>query len=101
MDFFFEGGREHDDIYEIMSGYIMGETGSWGYSQTGVLSYRVRENETSNTATMHKLILCCLIIVTFSCPLSSLPIINASEMSYQHSGKSLLTLMVIMQGLEQ
>ncbi|NXA63990.1 UTS2 protein, partial [Mohoua ochrocephala] len=34
---------------------------------------------------MHKLILCCLIIVSFSCPLSSLPIINASEMSYQHS----------------
>lgn len=26
--FFFEGGREHDDIYEVMSGYIMGETGS-------------------------------------------------------------------------
>uniref|UniRef100_A0A8C3NEY4 Uncharacterized protein n=1 Tax=Geospiza parvula TaxID=87175 RepID=A0A8C3NEY4_GEOPR len=34
---------------------------------------------------MHKLILCCLIIICFSCPLSSLPIINASEMSYQHS----------------
>ncbi|NXO71977.1 UTS2 protein, partial [Phainopepla nitens] len=34
---------------------------------------------------MHKLILCCLIIINFSCPLSSLPIINASEMSYQHS----------------
>ncbi|XP_068027481.1 urotensin-2 [Anomalospiza imberbis] len=34
---------------------------------------------------MHKLILCCLIIVSFSCPLLSLPIINASEMSYQHS----------------
>ncbi|NWT81435.1 UTS2 protein, partial [Lanius ludovicianus] len=34
---------------------------------------------------MHKLILCCLIIVSFSCPLLSLPIINTSEMSYQHS----------------
>ncbi|XP_021389958.1 urotensin-2 [Lonchura striata] len=34
---------------------------------------------------MNKLILCCLIIVSFSCPLLSLPIINASEMSYQHS----------------
>ncbi|NXQ23362.1 UTS2 protein, partial [Alaudala cheleensis] len=34
---------------------------------------------------MHKLILCCLIIISFSCPLSSLPIINASEMSYQHA----------------
>ncbi|XP_054148039.1 urotensin-2 [Melozone crissalis] len=34
---------------------------------------------------MHKLILCCLIIICFSCPLLSLPIINASEMSYQHS----------------
>ncbi|XP_041275747.1 urotensin-2 [Onychostruthus taczanowskii] len=34
---------------------------------------------------MHKLILCCLIIISFSCPLLSLPIINASEMSYQHS----------------
>ncbi|NWW65390.1 UTS2 protein, partial [Ifrita kowaldi] len=33
---------------------------------------------------MHKLILCCLIIFSFSCPLLSLPIINASEMSYQH-----------------
>lgn len=39
-------------------------------------------------ATMHKLILCCLIIISVSCPLLSLPIINASEMSYQHSGKS-------------
>ncbi|XP_057231578.1 urotensin-2 [Malurus melanocephalus] len=34
---------------------------------------------------MHKLILCCLILVSFSCPLSSLPILNASEMSYQLS----------------
>ncbi|NXT05084.1 UTS2 protein, partial [Prunella fulvescens] len=34
---------------------------------------------------MHKLILCCLIIISFSCPLLSVPIINASEMSYQHS----------------
>ncbi|NXA84291.1 UTS2 protein, partial [Thryothorus ludovicianus] len=34
---------------------------------------------------MHKLILWCLIFFSFSCPLSSLPIINASEMSYQHS----------------
>ncbi|NWH90312.1 UTS2 protein, partial [Aegithalos caudatus] len=34
---------------------------------------------------MHKLILCCLIIVSFSCPLSTLPILDASEMSYQHS----------------
>uniref|UniRef100_A0A8D2NVG9 Urotensin 2 n=1 Tax=Zosterops lateralis melanops TaxID=1220523 RepID=A0A8D2NVG9_ZOSLA len=33
---------------------------------------------------MHKLILCCLIIVSFSCPLSTLPIIDTSEMSYQH-----------------
>uniref|UniRef100_A0A8C3K0S2 Urotensin 2 n=1 Tax=Calidris pygmaea TaxID=425635 RepID=A0A8C3K0S2_9CHAR len=34
---------------------------------------------------MHKLVFCCLIIVSFSYPLSSLPIINASEMSYQLS----------------
>ncbi|NXJ84678.1 UTS2 protein, partial [Trogon melanurus] len=34
---------------------------------------------------MHKLVFCCLIITSFSCPLSSLPIINASEMSYQLS----------------
>uniref|UniRef100_A0A8B9FQT1 Urotensin 2 n=1 Tax=Amazona collaria TaxID=241587 RepID=A0A8B9FQT1_9PSIT len=34
---------------------------------------------------MHKLVFCCLIIIGFSCPLSSLPIINASEMSYQLS----------------
>ncbi|KFP44328.1 Urotensin-2, partial [Chlamydotis macqueenii] len=34
---------------------------------------------------MHKLVFCCLIIISFSCPLSSLPIINASEMSYQLS----------------
>ncbi|KAM6312897.1 UTS2 protein, partial [Podargus strigoides] len=32
---------------------------------------------------MHKLVFCCLIIISFSCPLSSLPIINTSEMSYQ------------------
>uniref|UniRef100_A0A663DTA7 Uncharacterized protein n=1 Tax=Aquila chrysaetos chrysaetos TaxID=223781 RepID=A0A663DTA7_AQUCH len=50
---------------------------------------------------MHKLVFCCLIIIGFSYPLSSLPIINASEMSYQLSGKSLLILMVIKQGLEQ
>ncbi|NXP53895.1 UTS2 protein, partial [Heliornis fulica] len=34
---------------------------------------------------MHKLVFCCLIIISFSCPLSSLPIINASEMSHQLS----------------
>uniref|UniRef100_A0A8B9ZAM9 Urotensin 2 n=1 Tax=Buteo japonicus TaxID=224669 RepID=A0A8B9ZAM9_9AVES len=34
---------------------------------------------------MHKLVFCCLIIIGFSYPLSSLPIINASEMSYQLS----------------
>ncbi|NXN96444.1 UTS2 protein, partial [Rhinopomastus cyanomelas] len=34
---------------------------------------------------MHKLLFCCLIISSFSCLLSSLPIINASEMSYQLS----------------
>ncbi|NXR14924.1 UTS2 protein, partial [Semnornis frantzii] len=34
---------------------------------------------------MHKLVFCCLIIISFSCPLSSVPIINASEMSYQLS----------------
>ncbi|NXG55939.1 UTS2 protein, partial [Hemiprocne comata] len=33
---------------------------------------------------MHRLLFCCLIIISFSCPLSSLPIINASEKSYQH-----------------
>ncbi|NXD87355.1 UTS2 protein, partial [Halcyon senegalensis] len=33
---------------------------------------------------MHKLVFCCLII-SFSCPLSSLPIINTSEMPYQLS----------------
>ncbi|KAM6296171.1 urotensin-2 [Aegotheles albertisi] len=32
---------------------------------------------------MHKLVFCCLIIISFSCSLSSLPIINTSEMSYQ------------------
>ncbi|XP_042743677.1 urotensin-2 [Tympanuchus pallidicinctus] len=32
---------------------------------------------------MHKLVFCCLIIISFSCPLFSLPVINASEMSYQ------------------
>ncbi|NWS75784.1 UTS2 protein, partial [Crotophaga sulcirostris] len=37
---------------------------------------------------MHKLVFCCLIIISFSCPLLSHPIINASEMSYQHSGKT-------------
>ncbi|NXJ16608.1 UTS2 protein, partial [Odontophorus gujanensis] len=34
---------------------------------------------------MHKLVFCCLIIISFSCPLFSLPVINASEMSYQLS----------------
>ncbi|NXR57858.1 UTS2 protein, partial [Rhadina sibilatrix] len=34
---------------------------------------------------MHKLILCCLIIISFSCPLLTLPIMDANEMSYQHS----------------
>ncbi|NXL83070.1 UTS2 protein, partial [Alectura lathami] len=34
---------------------------------------------------MHKLVFCCLIIISFSCPLLSLPIINTSEMSYQLS----------------
>ncbi|XP_065710981.1 urotensin-2 [Patagioenas fasciata] len=34
---------------------------------------------------MHKLIFCCLIIISFSCPLLSLPTINASEMSHQLS----------------
>ncbi|KFV39802.1 Urotensin-2 [Tyto alba] len=34
---------------------------------------------------MHKLVFCCLIIISVSCPLLSLPIINASEMSYQLS----------------
>ncbi|NXA56175.1 UTS2 protein, partial [Nothocercus julius] len=34
---------------------------------------------------MHKLVFCCLIIISFSCPLLSVPIINASEMSYQLS----------------
>ncbi|NXY90808.1 UTS2 protein, partial [Alcedo cyanopectus] len=33
---------------------------------------------------MHKLVFCCLII-SFSCPLSSLPIINTSDISYQLS----------------
>lgn len=28
IGFFFEGGREHDGVYEVMSGYIMGESGS-------------------------------------------------------------------------
>ncbi|XP_027524539.1 urotensin-2 isoform X1 [Corapipo altera] len=64
----------------------MGETGSRGNTQTGVLSYRGRQRQNIfNTAMMHKLIFCCLIIVSFSCPLSSLPIINTSEMSYQLS----------------
>ncbi|NXU75850.1 UTS2 protein, partial [Oreotrochilus melanogaster] len=31
---------------------------------------------------MHRLLLCCLIIVSFSCPLSSVPIINASEKAH-------------------
>ncbi|KAM6116700.1 urotensin-2 [Phoenicopterus ruber ruber] len=34
---------------------------------------------------MHRLVFCCLIIISFSCPLLSLPIIDASEMSYQLS----------------
>ncbi|NXW04652.1 UTS2 protein, partial [Fregetta grallaria] len=34
---------------------------------------------------MHKLVFCCLIVIGFSCPLLSLPITNASEMSYQLS----------------
>ncbi|XP_021273081.1 urotensin-2 [Numida meleagris] len=34
---------------------------------------------------MHKLVFCCLIIIIFSCPLFSLPVINTSEMSYQLS----------------
>ncbi|KFP21943.1 urotensin-2 [Egretta garzetta] len=34
---------------------------------------------------MHKLVFCCFIIISFSHPLSSLPITNASEMSYQLS----------------
>ncbi|NXF55237.1 UTS2 protein, partial [Oceanites oceanicus] len=34
---------------------------------------------------MHKLVFCCLIVISFSCPLLSLPITNASEMSYQLS----------------
>ncbi|XP_040441395.1 urotensin-2 [Falco naumanni] len=34
---------------------------------------------------MHKLVFCCLIIISFSWPLSSLPVIDASEMSYQLS----------------
>ncbi|NWU59557.1 UTS2 protein, partial [Dromas ardeola] len=34
---------------------------------------------------MHKMVFCCLIIISFSCPLLTLPIINASEMSYQLS----------------
>ncbi|NXH16366.1 UTS2 protein, partial [Bucco capensis] len=34
---------------------------------------------------MYKLVFCCLIIISSFCPLSSLPIINASEMSYQLS----------------
>ncbi|XP_049665060.1 urotensin-2 [Accipiter gentilis] len=69
-----------------MSGYITGESGSRGNSQTGVLSYRGRQRQNIfNTATMHKLVFCCLIIIGFSYPLSSLPIINASEMSYQLS----------------
>ncbi|XP_009924203.2 urotensin-2 [Haliaeetus albicilla] len=69
-----------------MSGYITGESGSRGNSQTGVLSYRGRQRQNIfNTAMMHKLVFCCLIIIGFSYPLSSLPIINASEMSYQLS----------------
>ncbi|KFU95440.1 Urotensin-2 [Chaetura pelagica] len=32
---------------------------------------------------MHRLLFCCLIIISFSCPLSTLPIINTSEKSYQ------------------
>lgn len=101
IGFFFERGREQDDIYEVMSSYITGETGSRGNSQT-VQSDRGRQRRNIfNTARMHKLIFCCLIIISFSCPLLSLPIINASEMSYQLSGKSLLILMVRKQGLEQ
>ncbi|NWJ03523.1 UTS2 protein, partial [Crypturellus undulatus] len=34
---------------------------------------------------MHKLVFCSLIIISFSCPLLSVPIINTSEMSYQLS----------------
>ncbi|KFV77126.1 Urotensin-2 [Struthio camelus australis] len=34
---------------------------------------------------MHRLAFCCLIIISFSCPLLSVPIVNTSEMSYQLS----------------
>uniref|UniRef100_A0A8C8SMF8 Urotensin 2 n=1 Tax=Pelusios castaneus TaxID=367368 RepID=A0A8C8SMF8_9SAUR len=34
---------------------------------------------------MHRLIFCCLIIISFSCPLLSLPITDSSEGSYQLS----------------
>lgn len=39
---------------------------------------------------MHRLVFCWLIIISLSCPLSSLPIRDFSEMSYQLSGKFFL-----------
>lgn len=104
--FFFLAGvggewRRHDDIYEVMSSYITSKTGSRGNSETGVHSSRGRQRQNIfNTATMHKLVFCCLIIISFSCPLFSLPTINTSEMSHQLSGKSLLILVLIKQWME-
>nr|XP_005024295.2 urotensin-2 [Anas platyrhynchos] len=69
-----------------MSSYITSKTGSRGNSETGVHSSRGRQRQNIfNTATMHKLVFCCLIIISFSCPLFSLPTINTSEMSHQLS----------------
>uniref|UniRef100_A0A8C3XUE2 Urotensin 2 n=1 Tax=Chelydra serpentina TaxID=8475 RepID=A0A8C3XUE2_CHESE len=34
---------------------------------------------------MHRLVFCCLFIISLSCPLLSLPIIDSSEVSYQLS----------------
>ncbi|XP_006118029.3 urotensin-2 [Pelodiscus sinensis] len=34
---------------------------------------------------MHRLVFCCLVIISLSCPLLSLPVIDSSEMSYQRS----------------
>ncbi|KAM7139197.1 urotensin-2 [Macrochelys suwanniensis] len=39
---------------------------------------------------MHRLVFCCLFIISLSCPLLSLPIIDSSEVSYQLSGNRVL-----------
>ncbi|XP_074790139.1 LOW QUALITY PROTEIN: urotensin-2 [Natator depressus] len=68
-----------------MSGYIIGEIGRRSTSQIAVLCDGVNKDELYSAATMHTLVFCCLFIISLSCPLLSLPIIDSSEVSYQLS----------------